>query len=42
MLKMVIEIRDFGAKAVASLYYDHAPKTIAALQEVLPYAGPGL
>ena len=42
MVKMVIEIPDFGATAVARLYEDFAPQSIRALQTVLPFTGPGI
>jgi hypothetical protein len=42
MLRLLIEISDFGARAVARLYDDYAPKTIAALRTSLPFRGPGI
>jgi hypothetical protein len=42
MVKMVIEIPDFRARAVARLYQDYAPLTIKALEGVLPYTGAGI
>lgn len=42
MVRMEIEIPDFGAKAAARLYDEYTPKTIKALQGVLPFTGPGI
>src|SRR5687768_416164 len=42
MAKMIIEIPDFGVRAVAKLYQDYAPKTLEALRSVLPFKGPGI
>ena len=42
MARLIIEVPDFGARAVAKLYHDYAPKTVEALRSVLPFKGPGI
>jgi len=42
MTKLEIAIPEFGARALARLYDEFAPKTIAALRTCLPYTGPGI
>jgi hypothetical protein len=42
MTKMEIEVPDFGVVATARLYDEYTPKTIKALDSVLPFTGPGI
>jgi hypothetical protein len=42
MTRMEIAVPATGARAVARLYDEYCPKTIAALKSSLPYTGPGL
>ena len=42
MAGMRIEVPAYGAVAIARLYDEFAPKTIAALRTSLPFTGPGI